>query len=144
MIYEVKYPLVIAVVFLWIGFVCSISFMESWLKFKAPGVTLPIGLGIGSILFKVLNRVEWIFALIIFLSYLFTKEMPFSIKQFFFILPTMLLLVQTIWLLPVLDKRAHILIEGLSIPASNFHFYFVAAEVTKVVSLFIFSISLFQ
>ena len=33
---EVKYPLAVVAVFLWIGFVCAISFMEAWLKFQAP------------------------------------------------------------------------------------------------------------
>ena len=46
-----KYPLALAGVFLWIGFVSAISFMEAWLKFRAPGVTLTLGLGIGRLVF---------------------------------------------------------------------------------------------
>ena len=41
-----KYTLAILSTFIWIGFVSAISFMEAWLKFRASGVTLPIGLGI--------------------------------------------------------------------------------------------------
>lgn len=51
-------------IFLWIGFVCAISFMEAWVKFRAPGVTLPLGLGIGSLVFKALNKAEWVFAIL--------------------------------------------------------------------------------
>ena len=63
----VKMPIAVAVIatFLWIGFVCAISFMEAWLKFRAPGITLPLGLGIGRLVFNALNKVEWIFALVI-------------------------------------------------------------------------------
>ena len=50
-----------AIVFFWAGSVFSISFMESWLKFRAEGVTLPIGLSIGRKVFKALNRMEWVF-----------------------------------------------------------------------------------
>ena len=46
-----KDPLAFAVIYLWIGFVCAISFMEAWLKFRAPGVNLQIGLGIGRLNF---------------------------------------------------------------------------------------------
>lgn len=35
-----KYPLALSAVFLWISFVCAISFMEAWLKFRAPGITV--------------------------------------------------------------------------------------------------------
>ena len=37
----------IAVTFTWLGMVIAISFLEAPLKFRAPGVTVPLGLGIG-------------------------------------------------------------------------------------------------
>ena len=43
----IPFPLALGVSFIWLGFVGAISFMEAWLKFCAPGVTRPIGLGIG-------------------------------------------------------------------------------------------------
>jgi hypothetical protein len=42
--------------------VLAISFMEAPLKFRAPDVTLRIGLGIGRLIFRALNNVEAIFA----------------------------------------------------------------------------------
>ena len=41
-------------VFLWAGFICAISFMESWLKFRAAGLTLPVGLSVRKIVISVL------------------------------------------------------------------------------------------
>ena len=38
--------IIIIAVILWAGFICAISFMESWLKFRAPGLTMPAGLSV--------------------------------------------------------------------------------------------------
>jgi len=48
----VKMPVAAICTFVWIGFVCAISFMEAWLKFRAPGITVPLGLGIGRLVFQ--------------------------------------------------------------------------------------------
>ena len=64
--------MIIITVFLWSGF-CAISFMESWLKFRAPGVSLPIGLGIGKLVFNALNKMEWVFAVISIIAWLVNR-----------------------------------------------------------------------
>jgi hypothetical protein len=51
-----------AVVFTWLGMVLAISFLEAPLKFRAPGVTVPVGLGIGRLVFRALNTAEIVFA----------------------------------------------------------------------------------
>ena len=67
---------IIASVFLWIGFVGAISFMEAWLKFQVPTLTLSVGLGIGKLVFNALNKVELVLAIIILLAlYRTSKEM---------------------------------------------------------------------
>ncbi len=139
----IKYPLIVAVVFLWIGFVCAISFMEAWLKFRAPGVNLSIGLGIGRIVFNALNKVEWVFALAILVNLLISKHSMFTTNHVLFYIPFILLLMQTVWLLPALDIRAQMHIDGKIVPPSHMHLYYIAIEITKVVCLFIFSIKLF-
>ncbi|HQO86046.1 MAG TPA: hypothetical protein PKX84_00190, partial [Bacteroidia bacterium] len=55
-------PIALIASTLWIGFVSAISFMEAWLKFRAPGITIPLGLGIGRLVFNVLNKIEWVLA----------------------------------------------------------------------------------
>ena len=55
----------IAVVFVWLGMVLAISCLEAPLKFRAPDVTLQIGLGIGRLVFRALNTVEVGFAIAI-------------------------------------------------------------------------------
>src|SRR5579875_2468660 len=57
--------LVGAVTFVWLGLVLAISFLEAPLKFRAPGVTVPIGLGIGRLVFRALNLVEAVLAAVV-------------------------------------------------------------------------------
>lgn len=135
-----KYHLSIMTSFIWLGFVSAISFMESWLKFNAEGVTLPIGLNIGKLVFSWLNRVEWIFALLIFFNFFITSQNLKLLKALFM---TILgcLAIQSIWLLPLLDKRADLIISGREIKPSFDHFYYVGFELIKALSLLLLGIN---
>ena len=138
-----KFQLAIVSVFLWIGFVCAISFMEAWLKFSAPGVTIPIGLGIGRLVFSALNKVEWLLAILIIANLVLSKNKLASMANLLYFIPIIMLLLQTFWMLPALDARAEIYIQGQVPPASTLHYYFVAMEIIKVACLTIFGIKLF-
>ncbi len=140
----VKMPLALICTFLWVGFVCAISFMEAWLKFRAPGINLPLGLGIGRIVFSALNKVEWVFALVIIINILWNSPDILKWQNLSFVVPLILLLIQTFWLLPALDARAELHIQGLLVPPSNLHFYYVGMEVVKVAGLTIFGLTLFK
>lgn len=135
-----KDPLAFAVIYLWIGFVCAISFMEAWLKFRAPGVNLQIGLGIGRLIFNALNKVEWVFAIALMISLFNSKDSIHAPSNLFFYLPLVLLIIQTTWLLPALDTRAQMHIDRKVVPASNLHLYYVGIEIIKTIFLFIYSI----
>lgn len=140
----IKDPLAIAVIYLWIGFVCAISFMEAWLKFRAPGVNLQIGLGIGRLVYNALNKAEWVFAIAVIVSFYISKNSFFNMSNVTFYFSLAFLILQTCWLLPALDIRAQMRIDGIIVPSSNLHHYYVAIEIVKVVSLFIFSVKLFK
>ena len=138
----VKYPVALASVFLWLGFVGAISFMEAWLKFRAPGVTLSLGLGIGRLVFDALNKVEWVLAFAVLANLIFAKARVFSLKNIFYFIPLLLLIFQSIWVLPALDARAELVIQGQELASSYLHFYYVGMEIVKVVCLFIFGTKL--
>ncbi|HET7361852.1 MAG TPA: hypothetical protein VFI78_07965 [Salinimicrobium sp.] len=140
----VKYPVAQISVFFWIGFMGAISFMEAWLKFQAPGITVPLGLGIGKLVFGALNIMEWVFAIIILANLFFSKEKFFAPKDIYFFLPVVLLMLQSIWLLPALDARAELIISGANVPGSILHFYYVGMEIIKIVCLFVFGIKLYE
>ncbi len=140
---EVKYPVAVVAVFLWIGFVCAISFMEAWLKFRAPGVTLPVGLAIGRLVFNVLNKVEWVFAIALCINLIGSGNLT-SANAVLVYIPVALLLLQTFWLLPALDARVEMHIQGQPPASSGLHIYYVAAEIVKVSCLFIFGLRLLK
>lgn len=52
----------VAVAFTWLGMVLGISFLETPLKFRAPGITVQLGVGIGRLVFRALNAVEAVLA----------------------------------------------------------------------------------
>jgi hypothetical protein len=74
----------VAVTFVWLGMVLAISFLEAPLKFRAPNVTLQIGLGIGRLVFRALNTVEVGFALVI-LAIVMAGPTPARIAVAFFV-----------------------------------------------------------
>lgn len=141
---EVKYPLAVVAVFVWVGFVCAISFMEAWLKFRAPGINLPLGLGIGRLVFSALNKVEWVLAIAVIVNYMFENGRSFHWNYLLFLIVLLILLIQTFYALPALDARAEAYIKHQLPASSHLHFYYVAMEVVKVCCLVFFGIKLFK
>ncbi len=124
----------IAIPFIWFGMVGAISFMEAPLKFQAPGVTLPLGLGIGRIVFQMLNKIEMVMAVILAAAFLIDRRgrgLPF----YLFLLTAGILAVQTFWLLPELDARAELVITGETPPGSNEHIVYIVIEAVKLLAL---------
>lgn len=140
----VKMPIALISTFVWIGFICAISFMEAWLKFRAPGITVPLGLGIGRLVFNALNKVELVCALAVIINIFWNYSAILKWKNLAFAIPLTLLFIQTFWLLPALDARAELYIQGQIVPPSNLHFYYVGIELVKVASLTFFGLTLFK
>ncbi|MEV1245487.1 hypothetical protein ACIBO2_51760 [Nonomuraea sp. NPDC050022] len=128
----------IAVPFLWLGMVLAISFLETPLKFRAPGITVPLGLGIGRLVFRALNVAELALAVTLTLTLLAGnagKVTLGGIVTTVLIAIWTLLVIQVAVLRPGLDRRARHLIQGQSPPRSHHHLAYIAAECAKVVLL---------
>lgn len=119
--------------FIWFGYVAGISFLEAPLKFQAPGISLPLGLGIGRIVFGALNKVELVLLSGILLISIFDKST--RLLQVVVASLCTILLLQTFWLLPFLDARAQSIIAGKISPPSRLHFLYISLEAIKLVSL---------
>lgn len=137
-----RHPVALIITFVWVGFVCAISFLEAWLKFRAEGVTLPIGLGIGRLVFGALNKVELVLAVSIAIELLITKGL--GKRHWIVVLPFATLLLQTFFVLPALDERAALVIAGADPQPSNLHLVFVAMELVKVAALVVFGAMLLR
>lgn len=138
-----KYHLSIITSFIWLGFICAISFMEAWLKFTAEGVTFPIGLSIGKLVFSWLNRAEWMFTLVIFFNFFVTSK-NLNYLKILFITILGCLFIQSIWLLPLLDIRANLIISGHEVKSSFHHFYYVGLELIKAFCLLLLGIKILK
>lgn len=127
--------IIIASLFIWAGLIIGISFIEAPIKFTAPGITLALGLGIGRLVFGIMNKVEIALCAIALVAMLLngTTKKEWTLAS----LLTAILLLQTLWLLPALDVRAVDIIKGGNPPASNLHFLYVALEFGKLALLFV-------
>ncbi|SPM37318.1 membrane protein, partial [Mycobacterium rhizamassiliense] len=123
----------VAVTFVWLGMVLAISFLEAPLKFRAPNVTLQIGLGIGRLVFRALNTVEVVFALVL-LAILLSGPTPARIAVAFAVAFVMLA-IQLIAVRPRLTRRSDQVLAGNDGPRSRVHYVYVGLEVVKVAAL---------
>jgi len=127
-----------AVAFSWLGMVLGISFLEAPLKFRAPGVTLPLGLGIGRIVFRALNRVE--------LGLLVVLVVAVSVGRDVLLLVVTAVLVvvvgaQLLGVRPRLNRRSDRVLAGEDVPRSRAHLAYVALEAVKVVALVVLGVA---
>ncbi len=127
----------IAVTFVWLGMVLAISFLEAPLKFRAPHVTLQIGLGIGRLVFRALNIVEVVFALVL-AAIAVSGPAPLRIIVAFGVVVAAL----AVQLLAVRPRLSDQVLAGLDAPRSRAHYVYVGLEVVKVVALIVAGILL--
>ena len=130
----------VALTFVWLGMVLAISFLEAPLKFRAPNVTLQIGLGIGRLVFRALNTVEVGFALVI-LAIVVSGPMPVRITVAYAV-AIVALAAQLITVRPRLTRRSDQVLAGLDAPRSRAHYAYVGLEAVKAVALVVAGILL--
>lgn len=141
--YSIESPVIVSVTGIWMGFVLAISFMEAWLKFRAPGVTRQIGLGIGRLVFTALNRVELVCCAVV-LAALITAGLWLDVTSNWpFYFAALILLIQTFYYLPALNKRAERIIAGEDLQKSHHHSIFAVLELCKVILLMSYLVTLF-
>ncbi|WKG05847.1 hypothetical protein [Mycolicibacterium sp. HK-90] len=127
----------VAVAFCWLGMVLAISFIEAPLKFRAPGVTLQIGLGIGRMVFRALNRVETAFAVAIIVALAVHRPSAAAIAAFAVAIAALAL--QLIAVRPKLTQRSDAVLAVApgeeATGRSRVHYVYVAFELVKVIAL---------
>ena len=130
----------VAATFVWLGMVLAISFVETPLKFRAPGVTLPIGLGIGRLVFRVLNACELALAAVVIGSFAVTPPtIGIAVAA---AVAVITLLAQVLAVRPRLTRRSETVLAGEEGPRSRAHWAYVGLEIVKVIALLIAGVSL--
>jgi hypothetical protein len=130
----------VAAVFVWSGMVLAISFLEAPLKFRAPGVTLQIGLGIGRLVFRALNMCELALGAVVAAS--FAVQGPPVTSAVAVGVAVAALLGQVFGVRPALTRRSDAVLAGQDGPRSHAHWFYIGAEVVKVVALLTAGVSL--
>ncbi|TGE06528.1 hypothetical protein [Hymenobacter fodinae] len=139
---SVWWLVLVLALFLWAGMVAAISFMEAPLKFTAPHITIPLGAGIGRVVFHALNRVELVLLLGSLLAARILRA-PVAVWVGLGLLGFVLLL-QTLWLLPALDVRTTMLLAGHEAPPSKLHVLYIVADAVKLLALLVTGSQAFQ
>lgn len=127
-----------AVVFAWLGMVLAISFIEAPLKFRAPGITLQLGLGIGRLVFRALNTVEIVLATVVVVAVV--THPPGRLALAAISVAVTMLLLQSLFVRPRLRRRSDAVLAaprhhpGMR-ERSQAHYAYAGLEVVKVVGL---------
>ncbi|GAA4875697.1 hypothetical protein GCM10023203_27370 [Actinomycetospora straminea] len=122
-----------AATFVWLGMVLAISFLEAPLKFRAPGVTTVIGLGIGRLVFRALNVAELVLAVVVVVGVVLAG-LPLGPAVAVGVL-VVVLAVQLGVVRPGLNRRSDRVLAGEEVPRSRAHLVYIGLEVAKVVAL---------
>ena len=117
-----------------VGMILAISFLEAPLKFQAPGITIPLGLGIGRLVFTALNLATGVVLAVLTLASLRPRAER-----------TPLMLLGATWLVylvevavirPVLNRRSDLVMAGLEAPGTDWaHYAYIAADAALLVLL---------
>lgn len=131
------YATAVALTFLWLGMVAAISFIEAPLKFRAPGITIPLGLGIGRLVFRALNTVEAVWAVVLIVVMAVGDGWPGGVFWALGV-ATAALVIQVAAVRPALSKRTDaVLADPEHVPEhrSTAHLWYVGFELVKVGAL---------
>jgi hypothetical protein len=122
----------IAAPFLWAGAVLAISFIEAPLKFRAPGITIPLGLGIGRLVFGALSVLEVVLAVATIVAASIADVGATTMRLAWAV--AALLGLQLLLRVP-LDRRTRRVIAGDVAPGSPLHLVYIGLEVVKLALL---------
>jgi hypothetical protein len=123
----------IAVVFIWLGMVLAISFFEAPVKFRAPDVTLQIGLGIGRLVFRALNTVEVVLAIVILVATVACPPSAAAAAALAVAFGALALQIGAVR--PRLNRRSDQVLAGLDAPRSRGHYVYIGLEAIKALAL---------
>ena len=128
--------LTLAAVFTWLGMVLAISFLEAPLKFRAPGITIQLGLGIGRLVFRALNVCEVVLAATVLVGVVLGRA-PVGVIVAVGV-AVLALGAQVLAVRPALTRRSDAVLADAAVAESgrsHAHVVYVGCELVKVVAL---------
>ncbi len=110
----------------WFGLIVAISLIEAPLKFQAPGITIPLGLGIGRLVFGAMNVVEAVVAILLLVA-AFRRGVPKLMTRLVTALGAVLLM-KVAFIRPLLNQRTDAVLAGVDDGGSSWHYLYIAAD----------------
>lgn len=121
--------------FAWFGMTAGISLLEAPVKFTAPLITRVVALDVGRVVFAALNKAE-LAALVLTLVLVRASGLSRQLWA-----PTLalalILIVQSVWLLPELSQRSLAIAQGIQPGESPAHLIYGLLEITKLLLLLV-------
>ncbi len=122
-----------ALIMLWAGVLIGVSFLAAPAKFGAPGLSLPMAIEIGRREFGALNLTEIALAVVTLALAAYLR--PERAIWLGLGLAALIVALQWLWLLPLLDTRAELVIQGGRPEPAPWHRLYIGAEVVKLLAL---------
>ena len=126
----------VAIPVLWIGMLVAISFLEAPLKFQAPGITIPLGLGIGRLVFAALNVAEGLALLALTILSFWPVVMRIGgarLAVWFGLLAVYA--IKMVFVRPPLNARTDLVLAGAEPGQSVWHYVYIACDGATLILL---------
>lgn len=111
---------------IWLGLIIAIDLIEAPLKFQAPGITIPLGLGIGRLVFTAMNIVEGLLALALLAAIWRPRSSRATWLGYGAI--AVIYLVKVAVIRPILNGETEAVLAGASAGGSLTHILYIAAD----------------
>ncbi len=124
---------------LWSGMILGISFLESWVKFRARSLTKPVALDVGRTVFNAFHKVQYFLLIVLIVLGLIARI--YLQEWVILILLTIIIALQGFWFFPLLSKRVDQIFMGDETSKSKIHSLYGVLEIIKLGLLLYFSLS---
>jgi hypothetical protein len=124
-----------ALIMLWAGVLIGVSFLAAPAKFGAPGLSLPMAMEIGRREFGTLNLAEIALAVVTLALAAYVR--PERAIWLGVGLAALIVALQWLWLLPLLDARAELIIQGGTPEPAPWHALYIGVEILKLIALLV-------
>ena len=118
---------------IWFGMTAGVSLLATSARFSAPTITRPIALDVGQVVFAALNKAELV-ALILLLIVVRVSGKAKELWGWCGAI-ALILLAQSMWLVPALSARTQQIIAGIEPPPSYLHGAYSVLELSKLLLL---------
>jgi len=126
---------------LWIGLIVAISFIEAPLKFQAEGITIPLGLGIGRLVFAALNITEAVLLVMLTIVTFWPRVARVSRdRMWWWLALTLVFLFKVAIVRPPLNARTDSVLAGADPGQSLWHYVYIACDLVTLVLLLVIAL----